>query len=499
MQNTYSAGSLQNIAFVVYMMKTSGIEIGLSYNDVLLVPRRSAIASRGAISTESRLMRGITIKIPIITANMDTVTESGMAIAIAREGGLGVIHRFMDIEREASEVARVKRAEAYMIDKPYSISATSSIGDAREMMSMHGVSGLLVVDKSNRLMGIISDRDIRFAEDEKAAASTAMTKRSRLIVGKPGISIAEAVRTLDSHRLEKLPIVDSSNKVVGLITSKDIYKHTKSSISAKDSKGRLLVGAAIGIKGDYIERATALCDAGADLLVLDVAHGHTDSVISAIKAVKREIGGVKLIAGNVATAEGVDDLAAAGADCVKVGIGPGAACTTRRVTGAGMPQFTAIVNCYDAAVRKGISIIADGGIKDSGDITKSLAAGASAVMAGSLFAGTEESPGYFVSRRGVKYKAYRGMASLGANISRKKLDKMDIDPEEITQIVPEGVESSVPYRGTVKEVVSQLVGGIRSGMSYCGASNLDQLRKNAKFIRLTESSQKESYEKLEQY
>ncbi len=475
------------------------IPFGLSYSDVLLVPRRSRIESRNSVNTATHIAKDIELNMPIITANMDTVTESAMAIAIAREGGLGIIHRFMEIEREVAEVQKVKRSEAYVIDKPYSISKDSNIDEAKEIMSKSGVSGLLVVDRLNRLLGILSDRDVRFVTDGKMLVEEAMTPRKKLVVADPKITLDAALKSLDKNRLEKLPLVDKRNIVKGLITSKDIYRNIKSERSAKDRKGRLLVGAAIGIKGDYIERAKSLAKAEVDVLVLDVAHGHTESVMNAIKKVKKELTDTVLIAGNVATPEGVEDLFSAGADGIKVGIGPGAACTTRRVTGAGMPQLTAVMECYSASKKLGISIIADGGIKDSGDITKSLAAGAAAVMIGSLFAGTDESPGFFIRRDGAKFKAYRGMASLGANISKKKLDNIHIDPDEASQIVPEGVESVVPYRGNVKEVVEQLLGGVKSGMSYCGAASFDELKKNARFIRLTQNAAKESYEKLREY
>ena len=477
-------------------MKGDELRVGLSYNDVLLVPRRSGVESRRSVDTSTKIAKGILLKVPLIPANMDTVTESKMAIAIAREGGLGVIHRFMTIEKEVEEVQKVKRSEAYIIDNPYSIGKDMTIGEARELNERNGVSGLLVVDGSGRLLGILSDRDIRFSGNDSEHISKVMTPRSKLIVGKPDIGMDEALKVLDKHRLEKLPLVDKNDVVKGLITSKDIYRRLRSERSAMDRKGRLLVGASIGTKGDYIDRARELAKAGVDILVLDVAHGHTDSVIAAIKNVKKELPDLPLVAGNIATAKAVEDLASAGADCLKIGIGPGTACITRRVTGAGMPQFTAVMDCAEAAQSLGVSTIADGGIKESGDITKALAAGADAVMMGNVFAGTDESPGYFIRRDNIKYKAYRGMASLGANISRKRLDSAAVDPQDIFDIVPEGVESSVPYRGSVKEVVYQLIGGVRSGMSYCGATNLKELRKNATFIRLTNSAAVESYEKL---
>lgn len=480
-------------------MRIDEIPVGLSYEDVLLVPRKSAIDSRRSVSTATEIAKSIKLNVPLVSANMDTVTEAPMAIAMAAEGGIGIIHRFMTIEREANEVKKAKRAQSYIIKDPYSTGPNTTVGDAREIMVKNEFSGLLIVDTSGKLLGILSDRDIRFVTDDKMKVSDAMTHREKLIVGFPGITPEEALKLLDKHRLEKLPIVDKQNLVKGLITSKDIYKTTHSEKAARDRKGRLLVGAAIGVKGDYLDRAQALADSEVDVLVLDIAHGHSQSVMDAIKKIKSKVSGVPLIAGNVATKEATLDLISAGADGLKVGIGPGAACITRNVTGAGMPQLTAVMDCVEAASKSKIPIIADGGVKTSGDITKALAAGAAAVMMGSMFAGTEESPGYFVTRNGIKYKSYRGMASFGANISRKKLDKVEIDPQDAFDIVPEGVESSVPYKGTVKEVVYQLVGGIRSGMTYSGASTLEDLRKNAKFIRLTFSAAKESYEKLEQY
>ena len=365
-------------------MKIDDIKLGLSYSDVLLIPARSRVDSRKAVETTSRLAKGIELSVPIIPANMDTVTESRMAIAIAREGGLGIIHRFMSIEREAEEVQRVKRAEAYIIDKPYSIGKDAKISEVRELMDRSDVSGLLVIDESNRLLGILSDRDIRFVNDENEPVSKFMTHRNRLIVGSPGMDMEKALAVIDKNRLEKLPLVDKDNVVAGLITSKDIYRRIKSSKSTKDRKGRLLVGAAIGIKGDYLDRASALSKSGVDMIVLDVAHGHSDSVMAALKRVKKELPDVVLTAGNVATAEGTDDLISAGADCIKVGIGPGVACTTRRVTGAGMPQLTAVIDCYEAAKKHGIGIIADAGIRESGDITKAFAAGAAARDDGQL-------------------------------------------------------------------------------------------------------------------
>jgi len=478
-------------------LKTDEFPLALTYNDVLLLPRRSSVRSRAEVDTSTFLTKELRLGIPLVSANMDTVTESTMAIAMARLGGIGIIHRFMEIERQANEVKRVKRAEAYAISNPYTIKPTSSVAEAKEIMRDTGVSCLLVVDDSMKLLGVVSKRDVRFTKDDAKPVTEVMTPREKLIVAHEGVTLAEAMELLNKHRLEKLPIVDQNDVVKGLITAKDVERFVNPSKAAKDSQGRLLVGAAIGVRGDYLERAKKLVDSEVDVLVVDVAHGHADHVLETVKKVKSLFPNVPVIAGNVATAEGTEDLIAAGADAVKVGIGPGAACTTRLVTGVGVPQLSAVMWCAEAAEKHGVPIIADGGIRNSGDITKALAAGASTVMIGSLFAGTDESPGYFIVRDGIKYKAYRGMASLGANITRRLLDKMDINPEDVAQIVPEGVESVVPYRGSVSEVVSQLIGGLKSGMSYLGARNLEELRKNAKFVRITALGAQESYEKLQ--
>lgn len=472
------------------------LPLGLTFDDVLLIPSRSPVRSRAEVDVSTVLVKGIRLNIPIVSANMDSVTESAMAIAMARLGGIGIIHRFMEIDRQVAEVQRVKRAEAYVIEKPYTISPNTTVGEVKQLMRDTGVSGFLVVDDENRLLGIVSRRDVRFVGQDEKSVVEVMTPRERLVVGSPKTTLEEAMRLLNEHKLEKLPLVDEGWHLKGLITAKDVERLVNPSNAAKDSKGRLLVGAAIGVRGDYLERAAKLVEADVDVLVLDVAHGHSDMVIEAIKKVKREFPSVPLIAGNVATPEGTEDLIQAGADAVKVGIGPGAACTTRIVTGAGVPQLTAIMWCAEAASKMGVPIIADGGIRHSGDITKALAAGASTVMIGSLLAGTDESPGYFVVRDGVKYKVYRGMASLSANMRRRLLERSELDPETVSQIVPEGVESYVPYRGRVEEVVNQLVGGLRSGMSYCGARNLEELRRNARFIRITEAGAAESYDKL---
>lgn len=472
------------------------LPLGLTFDDVLLVPVKSPVRSRSEVDVSTVLVKGVRLNIPIVSANMDTVTESAMAIAMARLGGIGIIHRFMEIERQVAEVKRVKRAEAFVIERPYTISPNTTVAEVKQLMRETGVSGFLVVDDQNRLLGIVSRRDVRFVEREDRPVSEVMTPQAKLVVGSPRTTLEEAIRILNQHKLEKLPLVDENWVLRGLITAKDVERVVNPSSAAKDSKGRLLVGAAIGVRGDFLERASRLIEADVDVLVLDVAHGHSEMAIEAIRRVKREFPAVPLIAGNVATPEGTQDLIQAGADAVKVGIGPGAACTTRMVTGAGVPQLTAIMWCAEAASKMGVPIIADGGIRHPGDITKALAAGASAVMIGSLLAGTDESPGYPVVRDGVKYKVYRGMASLGANMKRRMLDRDELDEESVAQIVPEGVESYVPYRGKVEEVINQLVGGLKSGMSYCGARNIEELRRNARFIRITEAGAAESYEKL---
>lgn len=476
-------------------MKIDEIEYGLSYKDVLLVPQRSGIESRKDVNTETYVAKGIKLNVPLIPANMDTVTESQMAIAIARCGGLGIIHRFMEIERQVREIARVKRSQAYIIEKPYSIGSEENVSNARDEMSKYKISCLLVMDQGNKLLGIISERDVRFASNE-SKISDIMTPRKDMIVSDQNTDIQKALDLFAAHKIDRLPLVDSENNVKGLITAGDAARYLNSSMAAKDKRGRLLVGAAIGTKGDYIERAAELIKAEVDVLCLDVAHGHSESAIAAIKKFKSAFGNVPLIAGNVATKEATEDLISAGADSVKVGIGAGAVCTTRMVAGAGMPQFTAVVNCAEVGLRMGVPVIADAGLREPGDVVKALAAGASAVMSGVLFAGTDESPGYFIVKDGIKYKEYRGMASKGANISRRRLDKPDLESEEVADIVAEGSESVVPYKGSVADVVNQIIGGVRSGMSYSGASNLEEFRKKAKFVRLTALGSTESYEKL---
>lgn len=468
---------------------------GLTFDDVLLVPQRSAIVSRSAVNTSARLTRRIMLNIPIISANMDTVTESAMAIAMARAGGLGAIHRFMTIERQAAEVTRVKRAESYVVESPATITPQTTVGEARQMMETQGIGGLLVVSDGGELVGLLTRRDVLLALDPSAPVETLMTPRARLVTAQVGISMEEARRLLHEHRVEKLPLLDRHGQVAGLITSQDIVKLQKHPQATKDSKGRLRVAAAMGVRPSDLQRAEACVAAGADALVVDIAHGHSDHAIHMVRDLKRRFPQVEVIAGNVATAQGVRDLAEAGADAVKVGVGSGSICTTRIVTGFGVPQLTAIMDCARAARELDVPIIADGGIRNGGDVTKALAAGADTVMVGSLLAGTEESPGASIVRDGRRFKVVRGMASLSANVERRAIEKgqdAPADPLEWEQVVPEGVEEVVPYRGDVADILHQLVGGLRSGLSYAGATCIAELQQNAEFIRMTPGGMRES-------
>jgi len=468
---------------------------GLTFDDVLLVPQRSAIVSRSAVNTHARLTPRITLNIPIISANMDTVTESAMAIAMARTGGLGAIHRFMTIERQAIEVARVKRAESYVVESPAMIVPAATAGEARQAMEVSGIGGLLVVGGSGELVGLLTRRDVLLAPDPAMPVEALMTPRARLVTAPMGISMEEAGRLLHQHRVEKLPLLDEEGRVAGLITSQDIIKLQQHPQATKDSKGRLRVSAAVGVRSSDIQRAEACVAAGVDVLVVDIAHGHSDHAINMVRELKRRFPQVEVIAGNVATAQGVRDLAEAGADAVKIGVGSGSICTTRVVTGFGVPQLTAIIDSAEAARELGVPLIADGGIRNGGDLTKALAAGADTAMAGSLLAGTEESPGASIVRDGQRFKVVRGMASLSANVERRAIERggdAPIDPLEWEQVVPEGVEAVVPYRGAVADILHQLIGGLRSGLSYAGATCIAELQQNAEFIRITPGGMRES-------
>ena len=464
---------------------------GLTFDDVLLVPKRSPIVSRSQTNLRTKLSRNITLNIPIISANMDTVTESGMAIALAREGGIGIIHRFMTIEDQVDEILKVKRSESVMIEQPYTIKPDLTVAEAKKAMEEYSVSGLLV-EEGGKLLGIITRRDITFEKNNKLKVSELMTKD--VITAKAGITIDQAKEILHNKRIEKLPVVDDKKHIVGLITSKDILKMEQYPYASKDKKGRLLVGAAVGVKGDYLERTEALLEAGADVIVVDIAHGHSENAINTVHMIKKAFPDSELIAGNVATGEGSRDLIKAGVDAVKVGVGSGSICITRVVTGSGVPQLTAVIDSVKVARDYEVPIISDGGIRNSGDITKALAAGASSVMIGSLFGGTDESPGKTLVKNGKKFKMYRGMASFYASLGRKyrEAGPQVVDSDDLNDYVPEGVEAMVPYNGSVVEIIRQMAGGLRSGLSYCGAKTIPEMQKNAEFIKITSAGYIES-------
>ena len=464
---------------------------GLTFDDVLLVPKRSPIVSRSQTNLRTKLSRNITLNIPIISANMDTVTESGMAIALAREGGIGIIHRFMTIEDQVDEILKVKRSESVMIEQPYTVKPDLTVAEAKKAMAEFSVSGLLV-EEGGKLLGIITRRDITFEKNNKLKVSELMTKD--VITAKTGTTIDQAKEILHNKRIEKLPVIDDKKHIVGLITSKDILKMEQYPYASKDRKGRLLVGAAVGVKGDYLERTESLLEAGADIIVVDIAHGHSENAINTVHMIKKAFPSCELIAGNVATGEGSRDLIKAGVDAIKVGVGSGSICITRVVTGSGVPQLTAVIDSVKVARDYGVPIVSDGGIRNSGDITKALAAGASSVMIGSLFGGTDESPGKTLVKNGKKYKMYRGMASFYASLGRKyrEAGPQVVDSDDLNDYVPEGVEAMVPYKGSVVEIIRQMAGGLRSGLSYCGAKTIPEMQNNAEFIKITSAGYIES-------
>ena len=467
------------------MAKT--IRDALTFDDVLLVPQKSTVLPSG-VSLKTKLADGIELNIPIISAAMDTVTESRMAIAMAREGGLGIIHKNMSIEAQGREVDRVKRSEHGVITDPFFLEPENKITDALALMQKYKISGVPIT-KNGKLVGILTNRDLRFETNFEQPIYNVMTK-DNLVTAPVGTSLLEAQQILGKHRIEKLPIVDDDYNLKGLITIKDIEKSIQYPNSAKDVNGRLLVGAAVGTSKDTFERIEELVKNRVDIITVDTAHGHSQGVIDSVKLVKSRFPNLKVIAGNVATAAAVEELIGAGADVVKVGIGPGSICTTRIVAGIGVPQLTAIMDCAEMADKLGKTIIADGGIKYSGDITKALAAGGNAVMLGSLLAGTKESPGEIELFQGRSFKVYRGMGSLAAMEAGSKDRYFQ---EGAKKLVPEGVEGRVPYRGTISEIVYQLIGGIRSGMGYCGAPDLKALRENAEFVKITAASLRESH------
>lgn len=462
--------------------------IALSFDDLLLLPRYSDVLPRD-VSLRTRLTRRITLNIPVVSAAMDTVTEAETAIALAREGGIGVIHKNLSVVAQAGEVSRVKKSESKVIDKPVTVHPDNRLSEALDAMRRHNISGLPVV-RDGILVGILTHRDLRFETDLDQPVSAVMTRD--VVTGRQGISFEEAVAILRQHRIEKLPIVDDEGRLRALVTFKDIQKEYKHPQAAKDEKGRLLVAAAVGVGSAGVERAEALVEAGVDLLVVDTAHGHTRGVLQAVREIKRRFPDREVAAGNVATGEAVEALIEAGADAVKVGIGPGSICTTRVVSGVGVPQVSALWECAAAARAADVPIIADGGIKYSGDITKALAAGAETVMLGNLLAGTDEAPGDVVFYQGRTYKVYRGMGSLGAMRagSKDRYFQEDVSPEKL---VPEGVEGRVPYKGPLAKVVFQLMGGLRSGMGYLGAATIRDLPGRARFVRISGSGLRESH------
>lgn len=467
------------------------IREGLTFDDVLLIPKRSPIISRSQTNLKTRLSRNISLNIPIISANMDTVTESPMAIALAREGGIGIIHRFMTIQDQVDEVLKVKRSESVMIEQPYTISIDSTVGYAKKIMHDFGISGLLI-EKDKKLAGIITKRDLLFETNFENNVSSVMSKD--VVFAELGTTIEKAKYILHKNRIEKLPIIDKDKQIIGLITSKDILKMEEFPNASKDKKGRLLVGAAVGVKGDYLERTEALLDAGADVMVVDIAHGHSDNAINCVHLIKKAFKDCELIAGNIATGHGTEDLIRAGVDAVKVGVGSGSICITRVITGSGVPQLTAILDSVKIAKEYEVPVISDGGIRNSGDLTKALAAGSSSVMVGSLLGGTDESPGKTLVKNGKKYKIYRGMASFYASLGRKYREEGEqlIESEDLNDYVPEGVEAMVSYKGSVVEIIRQLVGGLRSGLSYCGAKTITEMQQNAEFVRITTAGYIES-------
>jgi len=477
------------------MMSSGDVADGLTFDDVLLVPEKSTVRSRREVNTTTNLTGNIKLKIPIVSAPMDTVTEHSLAIAIAREGGIGIIHRFMPMEQQVDEVLKVKRSESIIIDQPYTLRENQTLKDAKLLMSDHAISGLLVVDSAGKLKGILTTRDILFERDNGKKVTEIMTGIKDLITAPTDVNLKEAQRILHENKIEKLPLMDREGRLTGLITSRDILNLEKYPDASKDEKGRLMVGAAVGVKSGYLERAKQLREAGADVLVVDVAHAHSDIVLDAVSTIRKELRDVQLIAGNVATKEGTEALIAAGADSVKVGIGSGSICITRIVTGAGVPQLTAIMECAKAADAHGVPVIADGGVRNSGDITKAIAAGASTVMIGSMLAGTEESPGLTVMREGRKYKLVRGMASVAASYDRsaREAETSEDSAVGLLDYVPEGVEAFVDFKGSASELLAQLVGGLKSGMSYCGATTIAQLRGKRNFIKISAAGLKESY------
>ncbi|PZF73344.1 IMP dehydrogenase [Taibaiella soli] len=466
---------------------------GLTFDDVLLMPAYSEVLPR-EVSITTQLTKDITLNIPMISSAMDTVTEARLAIALAREGGIGMLHKNMSIERQAEQVRKVKRSESGLIVDPITLRPDASVGEATRLMRDNKIGGIPIIDENHKLVGILTNRDMRFEKNMKKKVSDIMTKEN-LVTAAVGTNMIKAEKILEQYKIEKLPIVDKTGKLMGLITFRDIIHVKSHPNAAKDSMGRLLAGAAVGITGDTLDRVEALRAAGVDVITLDSAHGHSKGVLDMVKLVKKTFKNLPVIAGNVATAAGAKALAAAGADAVKVGVGPGSICTTRVVTGAGAPQLTAIIESVQVLKRTGVPVIADGGIRYTGDMVKAIAAGASCIMAGSIFAGTEESPGETIIYEGRKFKSYRGMGSVEAmkeGSSDRYFQSVDVEAD-IKKLVPEGIVGRVPYKGMLNEVVQQFVGGLRAGMGYCGSKDIKTLQDEAQFVRITSASMAESH------
>jgi IMP dehydrogenase len=468
----------------------SRIREGLTFDDVLLVPAGSEVLPRD-VDLRTKLTESIALHMPLVSAAMDTVTEHETAICLARAGGIGIVHRNLTIARQAAEVDKVKRSESGMIVDPITMSPQQRIYEALEVMQRYRISGVPIT-REGKAVGILTNRDLRFVKDTTAEISTVMTKED-LVTVPPGTTMESARELLHQHRIEKLLVVDAAGDLRGLITIKDIEKSERFPQASKDDRGRLRCGAAVGVGPDHLDRTQALLDAGVDVVVVDTAHGHSTSVIETIARLRRTFRDLPIIGGNVATAEGTEALIKAGASAVKIGVGPGSICTTRIVAGIGVPQLTAVLDAVAVAQRHGVPVVSDGGIKYSGDLTKALAAGAAAVMIGSLFAGTDEAPGEVVLYQGRSYKVYRGMGSLGAMSDGSRDRYFQGDVEEAEKLVPEGIEGRVPYRGSLQSSIHQLLGGLRSGMGYCGAANLGELRQKARFIRISNAGLQESH------
>jgi len=464
---------------------------GLTYDDVLLVPAYSEVLPR-EVSIQSKFTRNIPINVPIVSAAMDTVTESRMAIAMAREGGIGVLHKNMTIEQQALKVRKVKRAESGMIIDPVTLPLTAKVGDAKESMKEHSIGGIPIVDDAGKLLGIVTNRDLRFEKNVNRPIQEVMTSKNLVTVAE-GTSLDDAEDILQENKIEKLPVVNADDKLVGLITFRDITKLTQKPMANKDTYGRLRVAAAIGVTGDAVDRAEALVQAGVDAIIIDTAHGHTKGVVQVLKEVKNKFPDLEVVVGNIATAEAAKYLVEAGADAVKVGIGPGSICTTRVVAGVGFPQFSAVLEVAAAIKGSGVPVIADGGIRYTGDIPKAIAAGADCVMLGSLLAGTKESPGETIIYEGRKFKSYRGMGSVEA-MQKGSKDRYFQDVEDdIKKLVPEGIVGRVPYKGDLEESIHQFIGGLKAGMGYCGAKDVETLKETGKFVRITAAGVHESH------